>query len=176
MNSGKKVIKVKVIGIVSIILLGFLFHELYKSTGIKVLSIIAPVNESKWEHWKMAYSPMIIVSIFEYPFIKNSTNNYIFALALGILAFEFVTFGLIEYFELFFGKAHLFVHITTYILGALAGQNFRYFLMKYTEPKKLLFTIGIFILIIHFSLFAVFTFNPPKVEYFKDSISGTYGL
>jgi len=175
-NSKKKVITVRVIGITSIILLGFLFHELYKSTGFKVLSVIAPVNESKWEHWKMVYSPMIIVSIFEYPFIKSYSNNYIFALALGILAFEFVTFGIIESYELFFGQAHLFVHVSTYILGAVAGQNFRYYLMKYTEPNKLLFIIGISILIIQFALFVAFTFNPPKIEYFKDSINGTYGI
>jgi len=176
MKTGKKVITVKTIGILSVILLGLLFHELFKSTGIKVLSIMAPVNESKWEHWKIVFWPMIIISIFEYPFIKSSSNNYIFALALGIIAFEFTTFGLIETFDFFFGQSHLAVHVTTYILGGIVGQNFRYYLMKYTEPSNVLFNIGVFILVVQFGLFVAFTFNPPKIEYFKDSITGSYGI
>jgi hypothetical protein len=176
MRTENKVVKVRTIGIVSVILLGFLFHELYKATEIKLLSLIAPVNESKWEHWKIVFSPMIIISIFEYPFIKNYSNNYIFSLALGIIAFEFVTFGLIEVYEFTFGQAHLFVHVSTYIMGGITGQYFRYFLMKYTEPSRVLYIIGIFLLVIQFSLFAAFTFNPPKINYFKDSIRGTYGI
>lgn len=167
---------VKMIGLVSFILLGFLFHELYDITGDTFLGIISPVNESKWEHWKMVYFPMMIVSLFEYRFIKTYVSNYIFSLLVGILVFTIVTFGLIELYDLFIGDSHLFVHVSTFLLGGVAGQVVRYFVMIRTEPSKPLLLIGIVFLLIQLVLFTVFTFIPPKIEYFRDPITDTYGV
>jgi len=167
---------VKIIGMVSFILLGFLFHELYDLTGNTLLGIISPVNESKWEHWKMVYFPMVIVSLFEYHFIKNYVSNYIFSLLIGILVFTVITFGLIELYDIFIGDSHLLVHVSTFLLGGVAGQMARYFVMVRTEPSKTLLLIGIVFLLIQFALFTVFTFVPPKFEYFRDPITDTYGI
>jgi len=101
MNKRKQVRYVKIVSIVSVILLGLLLHELYKGTGKTYLGIISPVNESKWEHWKIVFWPMVIISIFEYYFIKNQVNNYLFSLVIGILVFEFVTFFTIEAYDVF---------------------------------------------------------------------------
>lgn len=167
---------VKMIGMVSFILLGFAFHELYDMTGNTFFGIISPVNESKWEHWKMAYFPMMIVSLFEYRFIKTYVSNYVFSLSVGILVFIIVTFGLIELYDIFIGDSHLFVHVSTFLLGAVIGQMTRYFVMIRTEPSKTLLLIGILVLLIQFVLFTVFTFMPPRIEYFRDPITDTYGI
>lgn len=90
---------------VIIILVGLMFHELYKSTGITFLGIISPVNESKWEHWKIAFFPMLIIGAIEYFILKRGSANYIFSLAVGIIVFQAITFGLIEFlFFLFFSS------------------------------------------------------------------------
>jgi hypothetical protein len=52
----------------------------------------------------------------------------------------------------------------------------RYFVMCRTEPSKPLMLIGIVILLIQLILFTVFTFIPPRIEYFRDSITDTYGI
>ena len=176
MNKKKQVRYVKIVSIVSVILLGLLFHELYKATGKTYLGIISPVNESKWEHWKIVFWPMVIISIFEYYFIRNQVNNYLFSLAVGILVFEFVTFFTIEAYDVFVGKSHILVHVTTYIIGGVVGQSSRYFLMENTIRSKKLWIIGCIILIIHIGFMTYFTFYPPHTEYFKDSITGTYGI
>lgn len=176
MSSRKKVLYVELVGVILIIVLGFVFHDLYKNTNNFLIGIISPVNESKWEHWKIAYWPMIIISILEYPFIKDDVNNFIFSTAIGILIFEIVTFGLVELYEVFFGEAELGVHITTYVIGAIVGQIVSYLIMTRTMESKMLLDIGIMILAVQFIIFLVFTFNPPKIEYFKDSLKGTYGI
>jgi len=170
------VTKVKIIGMVSLILLGLVFHELYEITGSTFIGIISPVNESKWEHWKMAFFPLILVSMFEYPFVKAHVSNYIFSLAVGILVFITVTFGLIELYDLLIGKSHLFVHVSTFVLGAVAGQMARYAVMLRTRPSKPLFWSGLLVLLILLGLFTVFTFAPPKIDYFRDPITDAYGI
>lgn len=175
MNSSS-ITKYKLIGTIAIIILGLAFHELYKSTGSVVLGIISPVNESKWEHWKIAFWPVMIVGTIEYLLIKNQVGNYIFSLAIGILAFEVVTFGSIELYELLIGEAHLPVHIVTFIAGGISCQLVRYRFMQSLKSSKTLFVIGVLILLIYIIAFAVFTFDPPRTEYFKDSLEGTYGI
>ncbi len=168
--------KVKIIGMLSFIMLGLVFHDLYEITGNTYLGIISPVNESKWEHWKMAFFPVLIVSFFEYRFIKAYVSNYIFPLAVGILVFMMVTFGSIELYDIFMGYTPLFIHVITFLLGGIACQMVRYSIMLRTKPSKGFFITGCVILLIFFVLFAVFTFVPPKNEYFRDPLTDTYGI
>jgi len=172
----KRVIFIACGGLLAILLLGLAFHELYKSTGITLLALISPVNESKWEHWKMACYPMLIISTIEYHFVKKDMANYIFALAMGIVTFELVTFGLIEFYDSFLGQAHLIVHVTTFLLGGITGQIVRYTVMLSTKPNRLWFIMGILILMVQVFAFSLFTWYPPRVDYFQDSITKTYGI
>ena len=38
--------------------------------------VVAAVNESTWEHFKMAFWPGLIFALIEYPFLKEETNNF----------------------------------------------------------------------------------------------------
>jgi hypothetical protein len=176
MDANQKIIYARMIGLVVLILLGLIFHELYKSTEITLLGVISPINESKWEHWKMVFFPMLIVSIFEYHFIKDYVANYIFALALGIIVFELITFGLIELYGLFLGHSNLLVHVLTFVLGGVVGQTIRYIVMTQTAQSRFLLVIGLIILTAHLLTFSIFTFNPPRSEYFRDPINDSYGI
>lgn len=161
---------------IAIIAIGLLFHELYKATGIELLGLISPVNESKWEHWKIAYFPMLIIGILEYIFTRPIKVPYLFPLVAGIGVFIFITFGGIELYELFFGDSHLTVHMLTFILGALVGQYTRYRLMEILETKVIYSIIAWIILILSILIFVRFTYVPPRVDYFKDSLTNTYGI
>lgn len=175
----ERIKSIRRIGLVSTIVLGLLFHELYKSTGVPFLAFISPVNESKWEHWKMAYSPMVIVGTIEYVMLKRTNwklPNYLFSIAGGIAVFELTTFGLIELYEIVFGHSHLGVHVSTFLLGAYAGHRGKYWILNHLKPSRLLTVVGAVFLIVQFVIFAFFTCNPPRLDYFKDSITQTYGI
>lgn len=176
MNLNRKVLKVEIIGAAAILAMGFVFHELYKITGNSLIALICPVNESKWEHWKIVFWPMVIVSVFEYFILKKDISGFIFPLAVGIISFEAVTFGGIELYEAFAGKAHLAVHISTFILGGIMGQGIKYMLMSKFSYSSLLNGIALAIIAVHIAALAIFTFIPPQIEYFRDSITGKYGL
>jgi len=61
------------LGFFAVILLGFLLHNAYFWTRpSQVFAIIAPVNESVWEHLKMAFWALMIYSLAEYTCITGT--------------------------------------------------------------------------------------------------------
>ncbi|SHJ50109.1 hypothetical protein SAMN02745751_02703 [Dethiosulfatibacter aminovorans DSM 17477] len=176
MNFNKKVLKVEITGTAAILAIGFIFHELYKITGNTFVALICPVNESKWEHWKIVFWPMVIVSVFEYFILKQDITGFIFPLAVGIISFEAVTFGGIELYEAVAGKSHLAVHISTFVLGGIVGQAIKSILMTRFSYSNLLNVVALAIIAVHIAALTLFTFIPPQIEYFRDSITGKYGI
>ena len=163
-------------GLVFLIIMGLAFHELYKATGITILGIISPVNESKWEHWKMAFFPMMIIGSMEYFIFGLRGSNYIFSLMAGSAAFLLVTFGGIELYGMIVGEAHISVHVTTFLMGAAAGQFLRYHIMANTRESSAFLVLGIIVIGGLLAIFTLFTFSPPRYEYFRDSLTETYGI
>ena len=80
--------KVTIISIISIFLISFLSHNLYKWIPNNLIAIFFPVNESIWEHLKMAFTSTMIYSVIEYFILKNIKHNNF---ALSILASSLVT-------------------------------------------------------------------------------------
>lgn len=180
MMTAQRARMIRRISLASTILLGLGLHQLYKSTGVPLLALISPVNESKWEHWKMAYSSMLLVGGAEYLFLKQHSgikpSNYLFALAGGILVFEGTTFGAIELAELLLGESELWLHVSTFLAGAYLGHNAKYLILKQTKPSVVAAILGTMILTVQLAAFIRFTSDPPGMEYFRDPLTGTYGV
>ena len=58
--------KLKIIDIIIIFILTFIFHFLYDLIPNNFTAIFFPVNESIWEHMKLLYTPIILTSLFDY--------------------------------------------------------------------------------------------------------------
>ncbi|MFA9396762.1 MAG: DUF6512 family protein [Clostridiaceae bacterium] len=178
----KKIFKCEIIGIFVVVALGFLWHELFDLSGKNIIiGMIAPVNESIWEHWKLCVFPMLIYAAVEYPFVKDEWNNFLFSKFIGIVVAIIVCFGLIALWKLAFPdtsfKSNMIVDISSYILGIIVAQFTSYLLgCNLKEPNTTLWYIAIFFLSALVILFIVFTFNPPKIDYFRDSVTGKYGI
>ena len=53
-----------IVGMIVVALLGWLLHYVYHWTGNAFLvGLFVPVNESVWEHMKLVYVPMLILSV-----------------------------------------------------------------------------------------------------------------
>jgi Family of unknown function (DUF6512) len=177
----KKLFKYEIIGIFIIFFIGCLWHNLYDILGNNVLiGLIAPVNESMWEHWKIGLYPILIYSIIEYIFVKGHVKNFLFSRFIVIVVFEIICFSLVGLWHILFKEAsfttNMIVDIATYFIGILIGQLAGYFISCKTKENKTLFYIAVVGIAIHIIIFILFTFNPPMIEYFKDSITGQYGL
>lgn len=174
-QSEKWVIK----GIPSLFLIGSCMHFLYDVSGKNVmLGLIAAVNESVWEHLKMVLLPVICWWTLYY-IIKgkehNIDSNKWFASTLIALLTALITTPMLYYFYTeAFGVEILIVDISILFLAVLFGQLLGLHFYRYSKGIKLYIPICIFIFLV--LLFMIFTFHPPHLPLFKDSITGQYGI
>ena len=58
-------------------LLGTLFHFVYEWSGDNFfVGLFFPVNESTWEHLKLVFIPILLVSVLEYFISEIPRNDY----------------------------------------------------------------------------------------------------
>ncbi|WBW99138.1 DUF6512 family protein [Oceanirhabdus sp. W0125-5] len=176
-----KHLKWEISGIIVIFIIGSLWHNIYEILGENTLiGMIAPVNESKWEHWKLGLAPVLIYGAIQYPFIKDEIKNYLFSRMVGVIVLVIVCFGLIEIMHIILPdasfKVQMIIHLAAYFLGIAAGQIAAYYVSSRVNENKTLWYVGVILIFINLIVFILFTFNPPKYEYFKDSGTGQYGI
>lgn len=174
----EKLLKTQVIIIVISIILGTILHFTYNlSGGNSFIGTFSAVNESVWEHLKLAFFPMLILGIIEYFFVKNISNNYIEAKTIGIfLAISFIVVAFFTYTGIL-GVDILILDILIFITSIILGETISYKLMKRENESnnKTKVLAGIILIFLLFS-FIICTFNPPKVNLFRDPITKAYGI
>ena len=112
------------------IILGTILHFTFawSNENLFVASFSA-VNESVWEHLKLAFIPMFLAAIVQYFFVKNDVNNYIEAKTIGIFAsISFITVFFFTYTGIL-GTSFILVDILTFIASIIIGEIIAYKLM-----------------------------------------------
>jgi hypothetical protein len=163
-------------GFFIIILLGTVYHSIFNwSNQSNLLGIFFPVNESVWEHLKLAPSSVLTFSLAEFPVIRKIANNYFFAKAIGIiLVIATILIVYYTYTALLTGN-YLLLDIGSFIAGVLLGQLSCYKLLQ-SKPSKVLNRLGIIALLAIVALFAISTYYPPHLTIFRDNRTDTYGI
>lgn len=176
----KLIKRLQIISIIFSIILGTLLHFTFEvfSNNLFIASFSA-VNESVWEHLKLVFFPMLIFAIIEYFLLKNynNKNNYIFAKTVGIIfAVLFITIFFFTYTGII-GNNYLTIDILSFLFAIIFGEFICYkLLIKNNEINNKIKCISIFILLILFFSFIIFTYFPPKINYFKDPVKNNYGI
>ena len=173
-----KLLKAQIVAIIVCLFLGTLLHFIYKWSGKNLfVACFSAVNESVWEQLKLVFYPMILMTIIEYPFVKEQVNNYVEAKTIGI--FVSISFIVITFFTYsgIIGASFLLIDIIIFIVSIVLGEIVSYKLMiredeSSTKSKILAIVIIIFLLV----SFLVYTYNTPMVNLFRDLETGIYGL
>ena len=80
----------KVIGIFFVAIIGTLLHFIYEwSNHNKVVSLFAAVNESTWEHIKIALTPTFIWSLYDGA-VYGLNANYFVAKTISVLVITII--------------------------------------------------------------------------------------
>lgn len=166
-------------GIPVLFLIGSFMHFLYDLSWQNPLAgLIAPVNESVWEHTKMVLLPVIlwwavyyIINGRRYDIDKNKW----FTGALVSLVTSIMAIPLLYYFYTgAFGVEILAVDISILLLAILFGQLLGLHFYKFSKGIDAYLSIAIMIVIIF--IFIAFTIYPPHLPIFRDSMTGKYGI
>lgn len=167
------------IGIPALFVIGTFMHFLYDFTGKHIIfAMISAVNESIWEHLKMVLLPVILWwSIYYLIKIKTQTidKNKWFTAALIALFTSLISIPMLYYFYTgAFGVELLAVDISILFISVLLGQLIGLHFYKYSTGINFIIPLCIFISLI--LIFILTTFYPPTIPFFRDSLTGTYGL
>ena len=167
----------ELIGIIVISVLGSILHFSFDwSGGWKPLGVISAVNESVWEHLKIGFWPALFYGVFEYPFLKKLTDNFTIAKASGIYAIPFVIVVLFYSYTGATGREILIVDILIFVIAIAVGQVVSYKILTMHKLTAWQNRLGLTLLIVLAVAFGVFTFFPPELSIFRDSVTGTYGI
>ena len=168
-------------GILFIVLLGSLLHFTFEfSGGWRPLGIISAVNESVWEHLKLAFWPALFWTIFEWLRLRrpkrDTRPNFLLAKAIGAYTMPVVIVVIFYSYTAFTGESILAVDLTSFVIAIVIGQSLSYKLWHSWNSAKSLIWLGLAMFTIGILLFAIFTFYPPHVGLFQDSPTGAYGI
>ena len=165
-----------IISSIVIALVGTLAHFLYDLTNHnKFIGLFTAVNESTWEHIKIALTPILLCGLYD-GFVYGENPNYFLAKFVSLITPIIVIPCIFYGYKAISKKPILFVDILTFYAVIFLSQ----FLFKtIIEAPAIpyvcgyLSTIGVFVI---FGAYATLTFMPLKMFLFKDPISKKYGV
>lgn len=165
-----------ILNIIVISVIGTIGHFLYEfSNHNKVVALFAAVNESLWEHIKIALTPTFLWAIYD-GFEYGGNPNYFIAKFISLIS-VIIFIPLIYYLYTLMIKKHiLFIDIIIFYLSIVISQIlFKYFinLQGLDFIYQYLSCIGIFVI---FGIYMSATLLPIKTEIFKDPITNKYGI
>lgn len=166
----------ELIGIIFIILLGGALHFAFELSGENpIVASFSSVNESVWEHLKLAYFPSILFLLIKYPFLRSIANNFVWAKTVGVYLMVGVIPLIFYSYTAFTGTSIFAIDIASFIIAVVVGQLVSYRLLVTRQRKKVWDWIALVFLIVLEVMFVLFTFYPPHLVPFRDPVSGSYG-
>jgi|HigsolmetaAR203D_1030402.scaffolds.fasta_scaffold00822_27 hypothetical protein len=165
-----------VLGFLFITIAGTLLHFVYEwSGGKKWVALIGAVNESTWEHMKIAVIPALVWSIIELLFFGYHPNFMaarLVAVVTILLAIPLLFYG----YTWLTRKSILALDIGLFVVSIGLGQWLSALVLK-SEPVPVGVTYTcLVLLIVLFAACMLLTLKPIRIFLFRDPINGKYGI
>jgi len=164
-------------GFVFCFFVGAMLHFVYEWSGmVSVVGIIAAVNESTWEHLKMAFWPMLFFLLIEMRPLKEKIHNFLAAKTIGL----YLTPTLI--IALYYGHIatslprSLVFDIGSFGAAIFVSQLVSYKIMTLREWSGLVKKLASVCLVFILACFLLFTYFPPQMFLFQDPVTDLYGF
>lgn len=170
-----------ILGIPILSIIGCIMHFVYQWSGkLLIIGVFAPVNESVWEHLKMTFWPILIWWFVGYLIYNKKSNMPISKWSISCVISELACILVIISFYYTYtgalGIESLVLDIFSLFLGIALAQVLAFHIYKYAKPSCFSLYISIVLLIFLIIIFTVFTFAPPHIPIFKDSLTQNYGI
>ena len=157
--------------------MGTFLHFLFDLIGGSVAAaLISAVNESIWEHLKLLFYPMVIFAVIEYFFWGKEQEDFWCVKLMGILTGLMLIPVVYYTYSGILGVSADWFNINIFFLAAglvfwLETKLFQRGSSCQLGAKAAILLIGLIAI-----TFTVLTFKPPRIPFFLDPITGTYGF
>lgn len=168
-------------GVPVVILIGTLLHFAFGWSGRNPLvGIVAPVNESVWEHLKMVFWPSAAYTVLALVTVQGLAPNFLAAKAVGVYTMAAVMLGLYFLTVVTTGEigavARLVVDGLTFVVAVVVGQLVTFALLGPAPDGFDATTAGIAAFAVGAAVLGLTTFFPPRRPLFRDQQDGTFGI
>lgn len=145
---------------------GFLLHFVYAWTShIRVVGLVAPVNESVWEHTKLLVMPVLAVGVVEAVMLRDRRRvawATLVECVAGALAIPAIFY---TYTSALGTGPVLWVDITSFVLVVAAGQWLHLGVLRARRaPVTAISLLGLAALV---AVYAFWTVVPPDAPVFR---------
>jgi hypothetical protein len=173
----KKILAWEMIGVLTISLLGSLLHFVFALSGEwSPLALIAAVNESVWEHLKLAFWPALIYALIEWPCLSGKSKHFWTAKSFGIFTMPVIIVSVFYGYKALIGHNILWVDIALFVFAVFFGQMVSFRLLLCPSFSSKIMILSLFLLVVMITAFSLMTFFPAHCPIFCDSATGQYGI
>lgn len=160
-------------------IIGSTFHFLYDFSGNSpIIGAIAAVNESIWEHQKMVVLPILSWWIIYYFLKRNkqqiNRDKWFTGLATALIVAIFSMPMIFYFYSSALGRHFLVVDISLVFVSIALGQTIGNHIYSYAKAMPFFVSVSIILVIV--IAFIIFTFFPQLIPWFRDSLTGGYGI
>lgn len=164
------------LGFIIISLVGTLAHFLYDWTKHnKIIGLFAAVNESTWEHIKIAITPSLLWCLYD-GLIYGLEPNYFCAKLMSLLVLVVVIPCIFYSYKKLTHHPVLFIDIATFYIAIFLSQLTFYAVLGLAPMTFIFQFLSCLGLFIFFGCYMTLTLSPLKNFLFKDPITGRYGF
>ena len=162
-------------------LVGAALHFTFELSNFSsmVVAYFSAVNESTWEHLKMAFFPGIFFALVEYTYVRDVARNYLIAKTASVFIMPLIiTLGWYAYTP-FTGRSIYRIDLILFYIAVLVGHIVSYKILTTRQLPKSVNRIAQLSMVLLFAAFSTFTFLPPRIflfEHFDLKDTGLYGI
>lgn len=164
--------------IVPLFLIGSVLHFTYDwSRHNKFVAIFSAVNESYWEHIKIAFWPVFLLYLIEFMAGGYKISSFIPAKTIALYTIPVAMIAIVYGYKYITKKNILALDIGAFFVVIAIAQVTGIQFLKELSAGWLTILIGAFFLIVILVSFLIFTRHPPKEpDLFLDPVTSEYGL
>lgn len=164
--NNKNIRNYQIFSMIFTFILGTFLHFTYNlSNQNQIVALFSAINESVWEHLKLLYFPMLITLIIGYLIYGKTFPNFVCAKTIGMLIAMVFTVIFHYTYTGIIGKHIAVIDIGSFFVATIIGEYVSYKLIS--SMFKCKDKVWIFILIIFFICFTIFTYFPLNLAIFK---------
>ena len=165
----KSYVRSSILGFFFTFIVGTLLHFAYDFSGENFfISLIAPINESVWEHLKLLFFPVLLYTFGELLSKNEAPSSLFTANMIGVVIGMFTIPILFYSYTFLLDTNYLWLDITIFIIGIIVTFLVRNYLLKNQKLDVNSNFYGCLFFFLIIVLFFSFTVNPPELGIFID--------
>jgi hypothetical protein len=176
-------------GVAFVVIVGSLMHFAWEWSGRSVVvAVAAAVNESVWEHLKLLYWPFVWWAVGMWVYLRGrgvaAPPGYWSGKALGALLGPLLIVGLHYGYRAVTGAHVVWLDVLIFVVAAagaqwaalLVAERWRHNLGLAQPADAWAAGVGLAVLAAMAVVYGVYTFWPPQLPLWLDSVTGGYGI